>query len=162
MNLLEAVERQKDISEQTDLESRAFHSITEENNFQTADWFYDICDENHEQGIHMEFDENLDELEINNMDEIIEKLHAETFSPTHSAEDENEANDDIDEDQQGRQSFGKRIPKVDSLQNQYIRVVHTNGVHHLPMVTCSCQDNGSHDELAFNLMAICLDPSSFA
>ena len=35
-----------------------------------------------------------------------------------------------------------RVPTADALNNSYIRVVHTNGIHHLAMVTCHCQ--GEH------------------
>ena len=30
-------------------------------------------------------------------------------------------------------------PNCDALSNQYIRVVHTNGIHHIALVTCTCQ-----------------------
>jgi hypothetical protein len=29
-------------------------------------------------------------------------------------------------------------PKADALNNTYVRIVHTNGIHHLAMVTCLC------------------------
>ena len=34
------------------------------------------------------------------------------------------------------------LPTAYALNNSYIRVVHTNGIHHLAMVTCQCQ--GEH------------------
>jgi hypothetical protein len=34
------------------------------------------------------------------------------------------------------------IPTADALNNSYICVVHTNGIHHMAMVTCQCQ--GKH------------------
>src|SRR6266508_1247128 len=30
-------------------------------------------------------------------------------------------------------------PNCDTLSNQYVRVVHTNGIHHIALVTCTCQ-----------------------
>ena len=33
---------------------------------------------------------------------------------------------------------GTSRPRVDALNNTYVRVLHTNGIHHLAMVTCLC------------------------
>ncbi|PPQ87765.1 hypothetical protein CVT25_015008 [Psilocybe cyanescens] len=50
------------------------------------------------------------------------------------------------------------IPTADGLNNSYIRVIHTNGLHHLAMVSCSCQ---GADILPLDLMASRLIPTSF-
>jgi hypothetical protein len=52
-----------------------------------------------------------------------------------------------------------RRPGADGLNNSYVRVLHTNGIHHLAMVTCNCQ--GEH-HVALDLVACRLLPASFA
>ena len=49
-------------------------------------------------------------------------------------------------------------PGADALNNTYVRVVHTNGIHHLAMVTCLCQ--GEHN-IPLDLVASPLLPASF-
>ena len=49
-------------------------------------------------------------------------------------------------------------PLSDGLNNPYVRIIHTNGVHHLPLVSCSC----SGDEgLSGSLIYAGLMPTSF-
>lgn len=49
-------------------------------------------------------------------------------------------------------------PRVDALKNPYVRVVHTNGVHNIALVYCSCRGREtSHSDL----MAAGLVPASF-
>ena len=38
--------------------------------------------------------------------------------------------------------FGSALHR-DALNDQYVRVVHTNGVHHIAMVCCTCRDKES-------------------
>ena len=49
-------------------------------------------------------------------------------------------------------------PKVDGLDNPYVRVVHSNGIHHMAMVYCSCR--GKENTHA-DIMAAGLFPTSF-
>jgi CxC2 like cysteine cluster associated with KDZ transposases len=49
-------------------------------------------------------------------------------------------------------------PISDALNNTYVRVVHTNGIHHLAMVTCLCQ---GEDNVPLDLVASRLLPASF-
>ena len=49
-------------------------------------------------------------------------------------------------------------PEADGLNNAYVRVLHTNGIHHIAMVTCSCQ---GQDKIALDLFASRLLPASF-
>ena len=51
-----------------------------------------------------------------------------------------------------------RPPTADTLNNGYIHVVHTNGIHHLAMVTCQCQ--GEH-RIPLDLISSNLLPTSF-
>ena len=56
------------------------------------------------------------------------------------------------------QSPAVSIPNVDILNNSYVRIVHTNGIHHLAMVTCTCH---GADSLPLELVTCCLLPVSF-
>ena len=49
-------------------------------------------------------------------------------------------------------------PVADGLNNTYVRVVHTNGIHHLAMVTCLCH---GEDNVPLDLVASRLLPASF-
>ena len=40
-------------------------------------------------------------------------------------------------------------PNCDALNNQYIRVVHTNGIHHIALVFCTCQ---GHEKITTDLI----------
>ena len=50
-------------------------------------------------------------------------------------------------------------PRRDSLNNQYVRVVHVNGIHHIALVTCAC--NGA-EEVHADLMFCRLVPATFS
>ncbi|KAF8961009.1 hypothetical protein BDZ97DRAFT_1665083 [Flammula alnicola] len=60
----------------------------------------------------------------------------------------------------GDQSGGTsgHIPTADAFNNSYVRVVHTNGIHHLAMVSCRCR---GPDQLPVDLVACRLLPASF-
>jgi len=49
-------------------------------------------------------------------------------------------------------------PLTDGLNNTYVRIIHTNGVHHLALVSCSCHGD---DGLAEALVYASLMPTSF-
>jgi CxC2 like cysteine cluster associated with KDZ transposases len=50
------------------------------------------------------------------------------------------------------------VPHADSLKNPYVRVVHTNGIHHIALVYCGCHGTeNTHSDL----MAARLVPASF-
>jgi CxC2 like cysteine cluster associated with KDZ transposases len=50
------------------------------------------------------------------------------------------------------------VPDTDALCNKYVRVIHTNGVHHLPLAYCSC---AGVDGLPGNLIQAGFMPTSF-
>ena len=50
------------------------------------------------------------------------------------------------------------VPTANALNNSYIHVVHTNGIHHMAMVTCQCQ--GEH-RFPLDLVTSNLLPTSF-
>lgn len=49
-------------------------------------------------------------------------------------------------------------PPRDALNNQYIRVIHSNGVHHIGLVSCTCQGS---NRLPIDLMYAGFVPTSF-
>lgn len=49
-------------------------------------------------------------------------------------------------------------PSADALNNSYVRIVHTNGVHHMAMVSCSCH---GQNQIPLDLVASRLMPASF-
>jgi hypothetical protein len=49
-------------------------------------------------------------------------------------------------------------PKADGLNNSYVLVIHTNGIHHIGMATCSCH---GHDKIPLDFVACRLLPASF-
>ena len=49
-------------------------------------------------------------------------------------------------------------PLKDGLNNSYVRIIHTNGVHHLPLARCSCSGT---DALPCDLIHAGLMPTSF-
>jgi hypothetical protein len=49
-------------------------------------------------------------------------------------------------------------PNCDALNNQYIRVVHTNGIHHIALVFCTCQ---GHENITTDLIFTGWVPTSF-
>jgi hypothetical protein len=56
------------------------------------------------------------------------------------------------------QANSSSTPKADGLNNIYVRVLHTNGIHHIGLVTCSCH---GQDTTALDLFACRLLPASF-
>ena len=54
--------------------------------------------------------------------------------------------------------FGGGIPKSDDLHNTYVRIVHTNGIHHIALITCECRPGNN---VLLDLMAMRLVPASF-
>ncbi|KAF8804321.1 hypothetical protein BYT27DRAFT_7259306 [Phlegmacium glaucopus] len=51
-----------------------------------------------------------------------------------------------------------RTPRADGLNNQYLRIAHVNGIHHLAVITCACQGD---DQIPIDLMYSRLVPTSF-
>lgn len=49
-------------------------------------------------------------------------------------------------------------PRTDAFNNAYVRIVHTNGLHHLAMIACSCRGDR---QIAFDLIASGFMPASF-
>ena len=49
-------------------------------------------------------------------------------------------------------------PKRDAFNNHYVRIAHTNGIHHLAVITCTCR---AVDDIPIDLMYSRLVPTSF-
>src|SRR6266545_18497 len=49
-------------------------------------------------------------------------------------------------------------PNCDALSNQYVRVVHTNGIHHIALVACTCQ---GEEKITTDLIYARWVPTSF-
>lgn len=54
--------------------------------------------------------------------------------------------------------LGPSAPATDMFNNAYIRIVHTNGIHHIPMLACSCH---GERQTAFDIIASGFLPASF-
>jgi len=52
----------------------------------------------------------------------------------------------------------RRVPTSNALDNTYVRVIHTNGVHHLAMVACRCRGSAN---VPLDLLGGGLMPASF-
>ena len=50
------------------------------------------------------------------------------------------------------------VPKRDTLNNEYVRVVHTNGIHHIALVYCSCM---GHENFITDLIYAGWVPTAF-
>jgi len=51
------------------------------------------------------------------------------------------------------------VPTMDAFQNPFVRIIHVNGVHHLPLVTCPCR---GVDRIPGDLMFHGLVPTTFS
>jgi hypothetical protein len=56
------------------------------------------------------------------------------------------------------QDSSPNAPNCDALNNQYIRVIHTNGIHHIALVFCTCQ---GHENITTDLIYAGWVPTSF-
>jgi len=116
-----------------------------------------------------------EEGEDHGYDEDLDKLYDLFHGGAGAADPDKDDEDDSDEEQSGigeaylptqggdtpgneggEQTGGPTMPRSDSLQNAYVRVVNTNGLHHLALVDCGCRGN-TH----LNLIKKCLIPTSF-
>lgn len=163
MDLLEDVEVRNDLAEQNQLNSMAPDA---------GDADVPMQDATEMEADDDMFDPEAEAREYAAIDQIIEELHANNAAagdePTQcplgiDADDELvagevEADIPIQTSGPGRKA---KIPTTDALQNAYMRVVHTNGLHHLAVVGCPCQAEGSDGILAYDLMASRLFPASF-
>ena len=176
---LEKFEQQKDLAEQVKL-AHFFESQQTSSSAATSSSAYGLNDDPLMQGMgegaamRNEFADGLD-------DEAFEKY----LDDLHQREGDNEPMDDseffTEADDTAPVSFAdadivgfppylpdtvtfgadedyQEIPKADAFNNGYVRIVHSNGIHHLAMVSCTCHSTGL---LPMDLVACRLLPASF-
>ena len=104
-----------------------------------------------------------DETEMHFLDQLLAGHHMEEM-----IEDQNEENDlvdmdDVQDTDAGIAGFTNYMndrlgpdpniaadaPSCDALNNQYIQVVHTNGIHHIALVSCTCQGDENVGDFIF-------------
>ena len=105
------------------------------------------------------FDGN-DEYEVEDADEDIHGFKPYLPNPHGPADAEpmTDANPTTDAKPTTDAEPTTALPTADAFNNNYIRVVHTNGIHHLAIVTCQCQ--GEH-RIPLDLVTSNLLPTSF-
>ena len=104
-----------------------------------------------------------DEVTMKLLDELLDGQHADDVLEEDDVEHEVDTETDLQDSDAGLPGFVNYIemvgpehgssisagvspataPNRDALNNQYVRVVHTNGIHHIALVCCAChgQDN---------------------
>jgi hypothetical protein len=63
-----------------------------------------------------------------------------------------------DDDLAGSLHGPSTIPRMDAFKNPFVRIIHVNGVHHLPLITCACRGS---DDIPADLMFHGLVPTTF-
>lgn len=151
---IETYERNKDNTEQDNLRRQT--PVPGEDVHMT----YDDDDQEASNGVQepsyedeLEEDNELDRQYFQQLWErdIRHNIDADQRGDDFGAEDPNIENDDGDD-------TDPTPPTSDGLNNPYVRVVHRNGIHHLPMVHCSCH---GADSLPLDLVANRFMPCSF-
>ncbi|KAH9478642.1 hypothetical protein JR316_0009099 [Psilocybe cubensis] len=171
---LESLEEPKDWSEQARLRSLDLSQVpwrTDETRATSINEYNTPQDVN-EMGAEPEPNGPSDAEFEKLLDDLLEDPSMELPSDVLDDEDEETANGDSDvgnipqylqyptEATPNISSHANHVPRVDGLNNSYVRVVHTNGLHHLAMVSCVCHSQGS-DTLPLDLVASRLLPTSF-
>ena len=161
---LEKVQRRRDFDEQRELEISAPHIPGEDRRM--VDIEEEVMDD------HGGADEEAENAAI---DALIDQLYADHMEDGGNLENpaENDPDDgtdighiedDVDDQPAYLQSTGDGPAtgpsKTDALLNPYVRVVHINGMHQLPLVSCLCRSD-LPDELAYDLVASRMIPASF-
>lgn len=140
MDFLEHYERSKDLEEQNLLRQPTIGISSEnielqdndEEEIHEDDAFFDIPEGN-EWSAELVDDDDDDEIEVERGESANASADTSANAPANR-------------------------PKHDALQNQYIRAVHINGIHDLPLITCQCRPNTTVVE---DLSACRLLPASF-
>jgi CxC2 like cysteine cluster associated with KDZ transposases len=105
------------------------------------------CDENDEEYLE-NGDDNGGEADLEGFDAYL--------GPARTEDETNAANINMDGNMQGDPEAAER-PRSDALNNTYVRIVHTNGIHHLAMVSCHCDGQ----DVVLDLVSSRLLPASF-
>lgn len=120
-------------------------------------------------GVETEIEEDVESAAadfqfMKNMDSLYEGAEPNDIPDMMMEEDDDHGTSDPEADV-GNDELGingtatsAAVPRTDGLHNSYVRIVHTNGVHHLALVTCSCS---GYDGLPAELIHAGLMPTSF-
>lgn len=160
-SIFDVVENNEEHSERRTWEEDA---LTDEIFFQTLDNYrrHETQAKDSEEGI-----ENIYDGEDNESDVGEEEVDGEEYLHTSETPGENAehvydanaaANENTNADIQWESGPQSERPSADALNNTYVRVLHTNGIHHLAMVTCNCQ--GGHN-VSMDLVRCRFLPASF-
>ena len=99
-----------------------------------------------------------DECEVQHADEDIHGFEPYLPNATQTPNPNPNPNPNPSADANADAELTIQVPTTDALNNSYIRVVHTNGIHHLAIVPCQCR--GEH-HIILDLVASNLVPTSF-
>lgn len=180
-DFLEQFERRKDTAEQVQLKESERISAGRDGQSSRPDDIEDIDMQDGEYE-HPGPDYAAEVIQDNTFDEYLDNLYEQDNDVTEPSAVDGEADDtaevtDADDDishfpsylsngtgndggwqVSGDNETGRAIPRVDVLNNSYVRIVHANGIHHLAMITCNCHGT---DCVPLDLVACGLMPASF-
>ena len=75
--------------------------------------------------------------------------------------DDSEEEDEEDAEYRNPSIPISSFPKTDEFANRFVTVIHTNGVHHLPLIACACKEETSgRDHFLMDLVYSSLYPAS--
>ena len=175
-NILRSFQVQNDATEQEKLSRGAWNNDGSSSHTDTAPDGKEF--ETDERRDDIDDDENFTQFS-QRLDEMYKQTHTDENSPDHEDDDEHDLPVDELEDipplpdnyiPTSHEAAGDyvndnlfslpsiEIPHVDALNNPYVRVVHTNGVHHIGLVYCTCRGK---ETTHADLMAAGLVPTSF-
>lgn len=90
-------------------------------------------------------------------DKQLDQLYKNHFVDHRPADGDGGGNDNGTADSNAP-ADSNRHPTTDAFNNPYVRVIHTNGFHYMPLVYCDCQ---GRENTHSDLMAVGILPSSF-
>lgn len=121
----------------------------------------DVPEPDHDQNLDREADRDAATMRV--LDQLLEGHNPNNFMEEEDPDGQDDADVDVQDRDAGAAGFINYIqhdqpesnaypdsdpeycaaPDRDALNNQYVRVVHTNGVHHIAMVCCTCRGKES-------------------
>lgn len=119
-----------------------------------------IAEDDFDDDIHMRPADDVEDGSDDAFMQYLQDLRDHSDEPTKENEYNAEVQDDVEEEDLGTETHSaySQRPSAIPIMGTYVRIVHTNGVHNLAMISCECQ---GHDVLASDLLAARLLPASF-
>jgi hypothetical protein len=176
---LETREHRKDVAEQETLKQNAAKSFTSANmSSSSATMAYSASDSDNMTSAMDDIEMTNNDIAANNVSDeeflrYLDELRAENDEESGSRNSTNnidDVEDDMEEEELEEPIFNHYLPndiEADShshsgsaqrILGSYVRVVHTNGIHHIAMITCECEGPG---HLPNDLLAARFLPASF-